>query len=71
MIAVPVDEPETIPDNDPIPATSMLLLLQTPPDESSTNVAEYPVQTAAGPVIAAGPERTDTGNKVLQPLVKV
>ena len=48
--------PVRIPDDDPIVAIAVLLLLHVPPGVASLNTADElgPAQTTDGPVIAAG-----------------
>jgi hypothetical protein len=50
---VPNANPKTIPVDEPIDATAVLLLVQTPPDVTLLKVLVDPTQTTAEPVIAA------------------
>jgi hypothetical protein len=52
--------PVTIPVDDPIVATPVLLLLQIPPMEASDSVVVKPVHTVVEPVIVAGAALTVT-----------
>ena len=54
MITVPVATPVTIPEDEPIYATALSLLLHTPPATLLVSVAVRPTQTADGPPITAG-----------------
>ena len=65
MVAAPVDTPVT----PPVPFTETVLLreLQVPPGVASDNEIDAPLQTDAGPVIAAGAGLTVTIRLTLQP----
>ncbi len=62
LTAVPVE---------PTVATSVLLLLHTPPEVASPNGVVKPVQTGAAPVIPKGDRLTVTGNVAEHPDGKV
>jgi hypothetical protein len=60
IIAVPTVTPVTIPVDEPMVATDVLLLLHVPPPVALDNVVVAPTQTDNVPVIAAGNEFTVT-----------
>src|SRR4051812_14967849 len=53
MLEVPPATPVAIPDDDPMVATPVLLLVHTPPP-ASVSVVEVPIQACAVPDIAEG-----------------
>ena len=61
IIVVPARTPDTTPDPAPIEAFAGLLLLHTPPAETSVSVVAEPTQTVVFPRIAVGVGLTVTG----------
>jgi hypothetical protein len=55
---VPAETPQTTPVSDPIVATDVLELVQTPPDTVLLSVLHEPAQILVGPVIAVGADVT-------------
>ena len=53
MFSPPPTMPDTTPVVEPTLATSVLLLLQSPPGAALVSVIVCPVQTPEGPVVAA------------------
>jgi hypothetical protein len=43
-----------VPEEDPIVATEVVLLIQVPPDVTSPSVLHSPAQTVVGPVMPEG-----------------
>ena len=58
MIAVPADAPVTIPVDEPMPATPVELLDQTPPEVESVSVIVPPIHMGTEPTTEAGPPIT-------------
>lgn len=67
MVDVPVFMPVTIPVVLPMPATTVLLLIQVPPGTGLLNVVVIPTQMVAVPVIAPGMGLTVAIFVTLQP----
>ncbi len=68
---VPALIPVTIPEDDPIVATPVLVLVQVPPIVVLLAVIDNPTQTLAGPVIVAGSGFTVTIVVVKHPVGSV
>ena len=68
MFVVPDNTPKTMPDDEPIVAIAVLLLLHVPPVVASASDADIPTQTDDGPVIPAGSGFTVAGMVVVQPV---
>ena len=71
IVAEPEATPLTSPVAEPTVATAILLLVQVPPAVTSLNVVVALRHTDAAPVIAAGPEITETAVVVKQPAPSV
>jgi len=54
IVAVPAATPVITPEEDPIEATAVLLLLHTPPDVLLLSRDEAPIHTVVTPVIGVG-----------------
>jgi hypothetical protein len=54
IVEVPSVKPETIPEEDPIVATDVLLLIHVPLGVTSVSATVEPKHTPVGPPIAAG-----------------
>ena len=54
MVAVPADIPETTPEEDPIMAIAVFVLVQTPPLVPSLNAVVSPAHTFGEPVMVVG-----------------
>jgi len=70
MMAVPAENPVTMPEV-PILAIAGLLLLHAPPVVASLNEVVNPGHVAAKPVIVAGGGFTNTAVEILQPVPSV
>jgi hypothetical protein len=70
-VVVPVVTPVTIPVNDPIVATDVVLLAHVPPIEASVSVIVAPTHTAPGPLIGTGSGLTVTITVLTQPVLSV
>ena len=71
MTEVPDNTPVTIPVNEPIVATAVLLLVQVPPAAPSLSAVVAPTHACNIPVIAVGPEFTVTVVAAVQPVGRV
>ena len=67
MIVVPTDKPEIEPEERPMVATAVLLLVQVPPGTELVTTVEEPTHTAVLPDIALGDKNTVTTLVLLQP----
>ena len=68
MFVVPDNTPKTMPDDEPIVAIAVLLLLHVPPVVASASDADTPTQIDDGPVMPAGSWFTVAGVVVVQPV---
>ncbi len=71
MVTTPSVMPVTVPVEDPIVATAVLLLLQTPPLVALVNVVVKPTHTLVVPPIAAGFGLTVKLVTAIQPVLNV
>ena len=67
----PVEIPETIPVDEPMVATEVLLLLHMPPGVASESVVVVPAHKLVAPVIAAGTGFTVNVTPEVQPVLSV
>ena len=71
MVTTPSVMPVTVPVEDPIVATAVLLLLHTPPLVALVNVVVKPMHTFVVPPIAAGFGLTVKLVTAIQPVLNV
>ena len=71
MVVTPGARAFTNPEADPIVATEVLLLLQSPNGEESLNKVVEPEHNTVDPLIAAGNATTVTTFEVVQPVLVI
>jgi hypothetical protein len=68
IIVVPIVMPHAVPEEEPIVATDVLLLVHMPPGTASVNAVQLPAHTPVAPVMGDGEAKTVTVVVTVQPV---